>query len=150
MPQISRTHIICVNRSSPYFLLSIQYIFCLPLSDSPSTCLCPGSLSLSLSLPPSLYQRRNLHAYKVLPERSDPAVLPHPCRAVRGSEGRVKALYGQELRRFQRDLLAAGLSEHRRRGPDAGRPQEKVHEDFRGEAVVAGADGERRDDERDT
>lgn len=70
-------------------------------------------------------------------------MLPHDRGAVRGPQGRLQALPGQELRRLQRDLLAAGLPEPRPRGAHAGRPEAEVHQDLRREAVVAGADGER-------
>ncbi|CAN0226390.1 unnamed protein product, partial [Ectocarpus sp. 4 AP-2014] len=75
--------------------------------------------------------------HQILPQGSDPAMLPDAGGAVRGPQGRVSAVPGEELRRLQRDLPGPG-----RGGTDAGCREEEVHQDVRREAVVVGADGE--------
>lgn len=87
-----------------------------------------------------MYARRPSLA-QVLPQGGNPPMLPHPGGAVRQQEGGRGAVPCEKLRRLQRDLLAEGLPRARRRGADAGRPQEEIHEDVRGEAVVACSDG---------
>lgn len=69
-------------------------------------------------------------------------MLPDFGGAVRGPQGRVAAVPGEELRRLQRDVLAEELPGPGRGGADAGRREEEVHQNVRREAVVVGADGE--------
>lgn len=137
-----------VRAEPPLLRTSLLSSLCLPVSCV--VCFCLSSPPVALP-PLPVPQHCTFHPAvkithrQVLPKGGNPAVLPDPCRAVRGPKGGVAALHGQELRRLQRDLLAEGLPRPGRRGPDAGRSQEKVHQDFRGEAVVAGADGEKGD-----
>lgn len=69
-------------------------------------------------------------------------MLPDAGGAVRGPQGWIPAVPGEELRRLQRDVLAEELPGPGCGGSEAGRREEEVHQNVRREAVVVGADGE--------